>query len=436
MVLVLSNTGTPLMPTNPGKARKLLKQKKAKVVTIKPFTIQLLYETATYTQPIVLGIDSGYLNIGFSAVTEQREIIGGEVNLLNGMSERIYERSMYRRIRRQRLRHRKPRYYNPGIPEGWLAPSIRHKLDSHIRFISKLAGLIPVTKVVIEVAAFDIQKIKNPDIEGAVYQQGEQYGFENVREYVFHRDGYKCQNPNCKSKDVPLCVHHLTYRKNGATNRPDDLITLCVNCHTPENHKGFLRDWKPKLKNFKNATFMTMVRWRLINQLTNIFDNVEYTYGHITKSCRITQKLEKTHHNDAFCIVGGTLQQQRTKAMTLEQVRRNNRSLEKFYDAKYIDIRTGKTVSASELNCGRTKRNKNFNGENLRIYRGKKQSKGRRSIRRKRYFYQPNDLVKYNGKIHTVKGTQNKGAYVALKEAKKVVKVALLTPYKFRKGFA
>jgi len=435
MVLVINKEKKPLMPTHNAKARRLLKQKKAKVVTIKPFTIQLLYETTGYTQPVVLSIDSGYLNVGYSAITEKKELIGGEVKLLNGMSERIYERAMYRRNRRQRLRYRKARFDNRGIPKGWLAPSVRHKLDSHIRFIGKLAKLLPVSKVIVEVAAFDIQKIKNPDIEGAAYQQGEQHGFENIREYVFHRDGHKCQNPKCKSKDVPLCVHHLRYRVNGATDRPDDLITLCVHCHTPENHKGFLKDWKPKLNNFKDATFMTAVRWMLVNKLKDSFRNVEHTYGHITKAHRIQQGLEKSHHNDAYCIAGGNLQQ-RAKPISLEQNRRNNRSLETFYDAKYIDTRTGKKVSGGELNCGRTKRNKKLRGENLRVYRGKKMSVGRRSIRKQRYFYQPKDLVKYDGKIYTVAGTQNKGAYVALKETKKVAKAALLTPYKFRKGFA
>ncbi len=121
--------------------------------------------------------------------------------------------------------------------------------------------------------------------------------------------------------------------------------------------------------------------------------------------------------------------------MYFEQIRRNNRSLEKFYDSKIIDTRTGNKVSGSELSNGRRTRNKNLNSENLRKYRGVKISKGRRSIRKQRYFYQPNDLVKYDGKLYTVRGTQNKGAYVALKEIKKVIRVENLLPYRFRQGF-
>ena len=147
------------MPTKNAKARVLLKKKKAKVVSTIPFTIQLLYETTTYTQPITLGIDSGYLNIGFSAVTDTKELISGEVKLLQGMKERIYERSMYRRNRRSRLRYRKPRWNNRYIPKEWLAPSINHKLDSHLRFIEKLKKILPITYIVVEVSSFDIQCI-------------------------------------------------------------------------------------------------------------------------------------------------------------------------------------------------------------------------------------------------------------------------------------
>jgi hypothetical protein len=105
-----------------------------------------------------------------------------------------------------------------------------------------------------------------------------------------------------------------------------------------------------------------------------------------------------------------------------------------FYDAKYIDTRTGEKVGGGDLNNGRRTRNKNLNSENLHQYRGKKLSKGQRRIRKVRYFYQPNDLVKYEGKVYSVRGTQNGGAYIRLNEIKKVPRVDLLTPYKFNKG--
>jgi hypothetical protein len=143
--------------------------------------------------------------------------------------------------------------------------------------------------------------------------------------------------------------------------------------------------------------------------------------------------LPKSHVNDAFVIAGG-VKQTRTKAFVAQQTRRNNRSLEKFYDVKFIDSRTGKKASGQDLFNGRTKRNKNTNGESLRVFRGEKFSRGRRSIRRSRYPFQPKDLVLFNGKQHYVVGTLNKGDYVKLKDVKKVPNVKKITLIKSGKG--
>ena len=448
MVYVKSVDGKALMPTSNAKARKLLKRKKAKVVSLRPFVIKLTYKTKTeYTQKLHLGIDSGYSNIGFSVIDAKQEYIAGEVKLLEGMKDRLCAKRSYRRVRRNRLRYRKPRWNNrvKSKKKGWLAPSLKHKLDTHIKFIDELKGILPIGKITIEVANFDIQKMKNPSISGKEYQKGDMLGFWNVREYVLHRDGHKCQNPDCKYKDKDkkeqiLKVHHIKYRSKGGTNRPENLITLCSKCHTPANHKEgkFLYDWcmnGKKVRGFKDATFMSMIRWRLVNELKSKYDNVFITYGYITKNHRIKNGIEKSHLNDAFAIAKGTNQTRTKNKFLVIQDRLKNRSLEKFYDSKIIDTRTDKKVSGADLNCGRSTRNKNLNTENLRKYRGAKISKGQRRIRKQKYFYQPNDLVKYNGKVYTVKGTQNEGKYIALKEIKKVPKVGLLTPYVFKKGF-
>ena len=447
MVYVKSKDGKALMPTSNAKARKLLKQKKAKVVSLRPFVIKLTYKTKTeYTQKLHLGVDSGYSNIGFSVIDAKQEYIAGEVKLLEGMKDRLNAKRSYRRVRRSRLRYRKPRWNNrvKSKKKGWLAPSLKHKLDTHIKFIDELKGILPIGKITIEVANFDIQKMKNPSISGKEYQKGDMLGFWNVREYVLHRDGHKCQNPDCKYKDKDkkeqtLKVHHIIYRSKGGTDRPENLITLCSKCHTPANHKKgkFLYDWcmnGKKVRGFKDATFMSMIRWRLVNELKSKYDNVFITYGYITKNHRIKNGIEKSHLNDAFAIAKGTSQVRTSNKFEVIQSRLKNRSLEMFYDSKIIDTRTGKKVSGADLNCGRSTRNKNLNTENLRKYRGAKISKGQRRIRKKKYFYQPNDLVKYNGKVYTVKGTQNKGRSIALKEIKKFPKMELLTPYVFKKG--
>ncbi|MDR1538319.1 MAG: HNH endonuclease, partial [Clostridiales bacterium] len=80
------------------------------------------------------------------------------------------------------------------------------------------------------VAAFDIQKIKNPAVSGKNYQQGDQMGFWNVREYVLFRDGHACHGrKGCRNRI--LNVHRIESRKIGG-DAPNNLITLCEDCHS------------------------------------------------------------------------------------------------------------------------------------------------------------------------------------------------------------
>lgn len=436
MIYVLNKDGKPLMPTNRhGKVRKLLKQGLAKVKQVKPFfQIQLLYDSENYVQESTLKIDSGYTYIGVSVVNETKEFVSAEVELLSGIKNRLEERRQYRNIRRSRLRYRKPRFNNRKRSEGWLAPSIQHKYDSHIRIINKMKNLVPIKDTIVEVAAFDTHKIKNPNVEGVGYQQGDKQGFWNIREYVLHRDNHKCQHPTCKNKsESPILeVHHFKYWTGSKTDNADELITLCNKCHSSKNHqpKGILHGWMPKVsKVLKEAAYMSIVRWKLVNEL-----NCKYSYGYITKSNRIAAHLEKSHANDAFCIesVGN---QTKVETIYLQQVRKNNRSLELFYDAKYIDIRTGEKATGKDLFSGRSSRNKNHNSENLHKYRGNKLSKGRRSIRTERYSIQPQDIVLYDNQKYSVRGIQNKGAYVRLHNLKKVPKVSDVKVLYYRKSF-
>lgn len=427
------------MPTKRhGWVRRELKSGRIRVAKRSPFTVQLNYEIEeVQTQEIHLGIDAGYKTIGYSAVTEKEELIGGEFKLLVGMSERIEQRGKYRRTRRNKLRYRRPRFLKDTKENGWLAPSIQHKLDTHIRFVTKIKTILPISKVTIEVANFDIQKIKNPEIKEEGYQNGEQKGFSHTREYVLHRDHHKCQNPNCKnkSKEIILQVHHIGYWRKDRSNRPINLVALCNKCHTPNNHQknGFLFGWKPKLKGFRGATFMSMVRWRLKEAI-----DAGHTYGCQTKEKRHELNIEKSHHNDAFVIANGT-KQTRITPTNLEQIRRNNRSIATFYDAKYLDIRDKKIKSGKELFSGRTTRNKNKSSENLRKHRGHKVKKGTMRIRKQHYLYQSGDLVTYKGKIRKSRGVQNKGKYIRLlkmvDDAKDIaVSLKDIIPYLFRRG--
>jgi len=327
-VYVINQRKEPLMPTTPCKARKLLKQGKAKVVKREPFTIQLLYATGETKQDITLGVDAGSKIIGLSATTNKQELFSAEVELRNDIVDLLSTRREFRRTRRNRLRYRKPRFLNRVYSKnkGWLAPSVENKIQTHLKIISKIHEILPISKIIIEVASFDIQKIKNPDIEGEQYQQGEQLGFWNVREYVLWRDRYKCQGKKgCKNKI--LNVHHIESRKTGG-NSPSNLITLCESCHK-DYHAGKLKLNLKRGQSFKDAAFMGIMKWTFYNRLKEIYSNVKITYGYITKNTRVQNNLPKEHRIDALCISGNPNVKRLDYWYYIKQARRHNRQIHK-----------------------------------------------------------------------------------------------------------
>ena len=61
------------MPTERhGKVRRMLRDGKAHVVRLEPFTIQLDYSAEENIQDVSLGIDAGSKHIGVSATTSKR----------------------------------------------------------------------------------------------------------------------------------------------------------------------------------------------------------------------------------------------------------------------------------------------------------------------------------------------------------------------------
>lgn len=302
MIYVRSKKGKALMPSERGgRIGYLLRHGKAHVVSRVPFVVQLDYESTTYTQEVRLGIDAGSKHIGVSASSEKKELLAAQVELRSDVVNLLSTRKELRRTRRNRkTRYRKSRFDNRKRKDGWLALSIEQKVESHLKVIRLVHKLLPITKTTIEVAQFDAQKIKNPDIKGEEYQHGEQMGFWNVREYVLARDGHKCIHCKGKSKDHILNVHHLKSRKTGG-NSPSNLVTLCETCHKAY-HRG---EFELKIKrgsSLRDAAVMNIMRWAVYERAKEEFGNVNLTYGYITKHTRIENGIAKTHAADAFCI--------------------------------------------------------------------------------------------------------------------------------------
>ncbi len=328
-VYVLNSHGEPLMPCSPRKARLLLKQGKARVMKMVPFTLQLLYGSSGYKQEVSVGIDAGTHHIGVSAATRQSALFEAEVLPRTDMQELLAIRRQFRRARRNRkTRYRKARFLNRKKAQGWLAPSVQHKVEGHLKTIRLVHQILPVCRTTIEVAQFDLQKIRHPEIEGKEYQMGPQAGFWNVREYVLFRDQHRCQWCQGKSKDPILNVHHIETRKTGGDS-PDNLITLCQTCHHELHRTHQEHRIERKSRGLRDATHMGMIRWRIYQQTKALFPNVHLTYGYITKRTRITHGLEKSHLVDARCISQHPLAKSDGTWYLFKQVRRNNRQLHK-----------------------------------------------------------------------------------------------------------
>ena len=333
MVYVIAKSGKPLMPCKEAKARHLLRDGKARVVRREPFTIQLLYDCQEKTQDVVLGVDAGSKYIGLSASTEKQELYASEVELRTDITNLLSTRKQLRKSRRNRkTRYRKARFLNRvrTKKKGWLPPSIINRIDAHIKVIENVMKILPITKVIIETASFDIQKLKNPDISGDEYQKGDQLGFYNLREYILFRDEYKCQHCKGKSGDKVLNVHHLESRKTGG-NSPSNLITLCTTCHNAY-HDGKIKLKQKRGKSFKAEAFMGIMRKTFFMKFKELYPNIEVenTYGYLTKNTRIKLGLPKYHHIDAFCIAGNLNAKRLDHWWYQKQTRKHNRQIHKL----------------------------------------------------------------------------------------------------------
>lgn len=406
LVYVLNIDGHPLMPTKRcGKVRRLLKSSKAKVIKKCPFTIQLLYETKTHTQDVSLGIDAGSKHIGVSATTTDKELYAADVELRNDIVELLSTRREARKTRRNRkTRYRKPKFNNRTRSDGWLAPSVQAKVDTHLKVVEDVCKILPIAKIIVEVASFDIQKIKNLDISGTGYQQGEQLGFWNIREYVLFRDGHTCQCCKGKSRDKILNVHHIESRKTGG-DAPNNLTTLCGSCHT-RYHKGIIKlpQTIKRGMSFRDATFMGVMRWAFYNRLKEIYPNVSLTYGYITKNTRIENNLPKEHYIDARCISGHPLAKTLGYVYYQKKVRCHNRQIHKY------KINTGGTRKRNQaeyiVKGFRLFDKVGFDGKeyfvfgrrttgffDIRNLWGDKVNKGSISYKKLKYLYTPNSYL-------------------------------------------
>ena len=308
-VYVISKDGQPLMPTSRfGKVRRLLKNKKAKVISRCPFTIKLLYETESLiVQEVVLGQDTGSKHVGTACIANDRVLYQSEVVLRNDIKKKMDKRKAARTSRRYRkTRYRKPRFLNRAnsTKKGRLPPSVRSKIQSHIDEIEFCKKILLISKIVLEVSQFDTALMKNPSlifekVKHWGYQKGFNYEYSSRREAVLHRDNYTCQC--CGKKHVRLEVHHIIFRSMGGTDDERNLITLCEKCHKSVHDGILILTKKPKELKLKYATQMSIIR----SQLLKIYPDAIETFSFVTKENRNNLNLRKEHFTDACVIASG-----------------------------------------------------------------------------------------------------------------------------------
>ena len=325
-VFVLDRQKTPLMPCTEKRARLLLERGRAVVVRLAPFTIRLKDRIGGTRQPLRLKLDPGSRVTGLALVRESETCdpeTGAVERLEHGLwfgelahrgqaiREALTLRRHYRRARRSRkTRYRAPRFLNRTRREGWLPPSLQHRLDTTLNWVARLRRLAPISALSQELVRFDTQALQNPEISGIEYQQGELAGYE-VREYLLEKWNRRCAY--CGATHVPLEIEHIVPRANGGSDRVSNLTLACRPCNQRKGNRSiedFLQRQPALLHQIQaqaqaplqDAAAVNATRWALLNALKTTGLAVETGSGGRTKFNRTRLNLPKTHALDAACV--------------------------------------------------------------------------------------------------------------------------------------
>ncbi|MFE2287531.1 RNA-guided endonuclease IscB [Streptomyces sp. NPDC059443] len=314
-VFVLDKHHRPLQPTNPARARKLLKKGCAVVHRHTPFVIRLKDRTVAESEidGVELGIDPGSKHTGIAVFTAEAGERRGRYSIQLDhrgatIRKKMEQRAAYRRGRRTRnLRYRAPRFLNRTKPKGWLAPSLRHRVVTTLSWTNRLARWAPVRSVHVERVAFDTHAISaGKPLEGAEYQHGTLHGME-VREYLLAKFGRACIY--CGITGVPLNIDHVHPRSRGGSDRVSNLVLACVPCNEAKSNRP-VEEFAPQraadiLKRAKSplrdAAAVNSTRWALRRALDALFPTHTASGGR-TKWNRQRTGLAKSHSLDALAV--------------------------------------------------------------------------------------------------------------------------------------
>ena len=324
-VFVLDKAKQPLMPCSEKRARLLLSRGKAVVHRRHPFTIRLKGRIGGVVQPLRLKLDPGAGTTGVALVRESSAVdadgvvtttqhvlhLAEIVHRGKTVRKNLQRRAAFRRRRRSaNLRYRAPRFANRTRSPGWLAPSLRSRLDNTLGWLSRYRRLAPIVAVSVEHVRFDTQALETPEISGAEYQQGALAGYE-VREYLLEKWGRACAY--CGALDVPLQIEHIVAKARGGSNRVSNLTLACRCCNEKKAARpieDFLRGRPEVLRRvlaqakrpLAAAAAVNATRWTLVKAVRAGSLPVDLGSGGRTKWNRSRLGVPKEHGLDAACV--------------------------------------------------------------------------------------------------------------------------------------
>lgn len=474
-IYVLGIDGKPQMPTTRRRhVQKLLNTGKARIAEHVPFTIQLLYENKPVLQPILLAEDPGRTNIGIAALSETGDLLLSAVaetrnkEIVKLMDKRRQCRRASRngeRKARQRLarrfhtvlkggslkrklpmyadekfiickviRNTQARFHNRKRPKGWLTPSARHLVETHVQLIHKIQKYLPVTDVALEVNRFSFMLLEDPSVSGTDFQNGPLKDYANLQEAVTQLQDGKCLLCGGKIEHY----HHIVPRSLNGSNTIDNIAGLCTACHEKvhkdKKYESSLRNKKEGLdKRYGALSVLNQAIPFICGRLEKEFgpDHVHCCTGRDTASIRHTYGFHKTkdnqmHETDAWCIGIQVLGLRNvrisdfTSVHTIRQFRKQDRSLIKAQTERtyYLD---GKAVAKNRrkrmdqktdsLNEWYEKQVKSY-GESQA-----KQMKSRLTVAKSHRRYNdphrlmPGTVFYYKGTRHVLNGSLTNGNY-------------------------
>lgn len=381
-IYVLGMDGKTQMPTTRKRhVQKLLDTGKARIAEHVPYTIQLLYENHPVLQQVALALDPGRTNIGIASISGKGELLFSAVAETRNreIAKLMLKRRQYRRASRngerkarQRLakrfgtmikagmrmrklpmygddkfltckliRNTEARFCNRKRPEGWLTPSARHLMDTHIHLIHKCQKYLPVTDIALEVNQFAFMLLEDPSVSGVDFQNGPLKGFTSLQDAVNHLQHGKCLLCDDKIEHH----HHIVPRNKNGSNTINNIAGLCCRCHEKvhkdKKYAKRLLDKKSGIdKKYGALSVLNQAIPFLCGKLETEFgrDHVHYCTGKETSEIRRHYGFHKTkedqiHELDAWCIGICALGLSPEKVPdfilvhTIRQFRRQDRSL-------------------------------------------------------------------------------------------------------------